>query len=147
MGSASENIRLARTRAGLEPAAVAAAVGLNKPWYYDVEAYDYEVTDNISLRKLAAIARTLGTTVPEIIDGARTSVPVAKQSLAELARARMASEAMTVDAYSERIGWDIRPVLANPEQVWEYPFCMLAALCADLGADWRAFIEEPVTAT
>ena len=55
MGSPSENIRDARVRAGLEPEDVARAVGLNKPWYYDVEGRDDEVTDCISLATLMTI--------------------------------------------------------------------------------------------
>jgi len=47
--SPSENIRVARDRAGLEPEDVARAVGLNKPSYVDVEGHDDEVTGNISL--------------------------------------------------------------------------------------------------
>ena len=69
MGSPSENIRDARVRAGLEPEDVARAVGLNKPWYYDVEGRDDEVTDCISLATLMAIARTLGTTALELLEG------------------------------------------------------------------------------
>jgi DNA-binding XRE family transcriptional regulator len=64
MNSRSENIRLARIRAGMTPEAVARSAGLNKPTYlFHVEAHDDEVRGNISLRALKSIARTLGTTL------------------------------------------------------------------------------------
>jgi transcriptional regulator with XRE-family HTH domain len=149
MGSPSENVRLARARAGLEPADVALAVGLNEPSYYDLEAHDgEEVTGNISLGMLSAIARTLRTTTVELLEGHGAVGPASRRSpsvLAELARARVAADGVTVDAYGDHIGWDVVPVLANPEHVWEYPFAMLHALCEDLGVDWKEFIDAPTS--
>ena len=146
MGSPSANFRLARSRAGLEPADVARAVGLNKQSYHDLESHDDEVTGNISLGTLSAIARTLDTTVVELLDGPDAAGPTSRQSLsvlAGLARTRIASGGLTVDAYSRRIGWDMAPVVADPEHVWKYPFEMLHALCDDLGLDWKDFIDGP----
>jgi len=144
MGSPSENIRAARVRAGLEPEDVARAVGLNKAWYHDVEARDDEVTGNISLGTLIAIARRQGTTAVELLEGPVTHAGRSKRSSADLvalAQARIAAERLTEEAYGDRIGWDMAPVFANPEHVWEYPFDMLEALCHDLGVDWKQFLD------
>jgi transcriptional regulator with XRE-family HTH domain len=144
MGSPSENIRAARIRAGLQPEDVARAVGLSKPSYYDIEGRDDEVTGNISVATLMAIARTLGTTAAELLDGAGTVAGAPKRSSSEivdLTRARIAAEHVTVEAYGDRIGWDMAPVLKNPEHVWRYPFVMLQALCGDLGVDWKEFVD------
>ena len=144
MGSPSENIRAARVRAGMEPEDVARAVGLNKPWYYDVEGRDDEVTGNISMTTLMTIARTLGTTVVALLEGPEMAGAPSKRSSAELAalaRARIAADGLTADAYGDRIGWDIAPVLKNPEHVWQYPFAMLQSLCEDLGVDWKEFVD------
>jgi transcriptional regulator with XRE-family HTH domain len=124
MGSPSENIRLARIRAGLEPEDVARAIGLNVPWYRDVEGDDDEVTGNVSLGTLMAIARTLNMTTVELLEGPGTLGDAAKRSgleLADLARARIASDRLTVEKYGERIGWDRAPVLAAPEHLRQYP--------------------------
>jgi transcriptional regulator with XRE-family HTH domain len=146
MGMPSENVRLARTRAGLEPADVAQAVGLNKSSYYELESHDDEATTGISLGILRAVARTLGTTAVELLEGPDAVRPRSGQALSilvDLVRTRIASHGLTVDAYGDRIGWDVAPVLANPEHVWEYPFDMLHALCEDLGVDWKEFIDDP----
>jgi transcriptional regulator with XRE-family HTH domain len=132
----------------MEPEDVARAVGLNKPWYYDVEGRDDEVTGNISLVTLMAIARTLGTTTVALLDGSGTVGGASKRSsadLAALARARIAAERLTVGAYGDRIGWDMAPVLKNPEHVWQYPFVMLQSLCEDLGVDWKEFVDGAVS--
>src|SRR5690349_16439660 len=106
MGSPSENIRAARVRAGLQPEDVARAAGLNKPSYYDVEASDYEVTGNISLATLTAIARCMGTTAVELLEGPGTHTnnrPISE--LVALAKARIAADHLTVEAYGHRFGW------------------------------------------
>jgi transcriptional regulator with XRE-family HTH domain len=144
MRSPSENIRLARTRIGLEPEDVARAVGLNVPWYRDVEGHDDEVTGNVSLGTLMAIARTLNTTTVELLEGPGALDGASKRSgleLADLARARIASDGLTVKEYGDRIGWDMAPVLAAPEHLQRYPVVMLQALCHDLGVDWKAFVD------
>lgn len=146
MGSPSENIRLARLRTGLEPEDVARAVGLNVPWYRDVEGDDDEVTGNISLGTLMAIARTLNTTTVELLEGPGTLGGAAERSeleLGDLARARIAAGGLTIEQYSERIGWDMAPVLASPEHLRRYPIVMLQALCHDLGVDWKDFVDGP----
>src|SRR3954470_22854729 len=118
MGSPSENIRVARERAGLQPEDVARAVGLNKPSYYDVEGSDDEVTGNISMAILAAIARFLGTTPVEVLEGEGTQPGRAKRptsDLVALARARIAADRLTIEAYGDRFGWNLAPVFENPE--------------------------------
>lgn len=143
MGSPSKNIRAARVRAGMQPEEVARAVGLNKPGYYEVEEHDDEVTGNISMATLMAIARTLGTTAAALLGGPGTTLASKRSSaeLAVLALARIAAERLTADAYGERIGWDIAPVLTNPDHVWQYPLVMLQSLCQDLGVDWKEFVD------
>jgi transcriptional regulator with XRE-family HTH domain len=144
--SPSENIRLARIRAGVEPDAVARAAGLNKPSYFDVEGHDDEVTGNISLRSLSAIAHALKTTPLELLAGhgaVGLASPRPAAELPDLARVRLSGERLTVEEYGDRIGWDLAPVLADPEYLWEYPFDMLHSLCEDLEVDWREWIEAP----
>lgn len=130
----------------MEPEEVARAAGLNKPWYFDVEGRDDEVTGNISLRALKAIARVLGTTPLELLEGpgvVGAAAPGSAAALVELVQARIDAERLTVEAYGSRIGWDMVPVFADPEHLWEYPFDMLRVLCEDLAVDWRAFLHEP----
>jgi transcriptional regulator with XRE-family HTH domain len=147
MGSPSENLRLARERAGLEPAQVAEATGLNRPWIYDLEADDDEVVGNISLRVLAVLARTVGTTPLQLVEGPASRAVVVRRSAAALAmlmRSRIDNDApaLTIEALGDRIGWDIAAFAADPDQLWEYPLVMLQALCADLNVDWRETLVE-----
>jgi transcriptional regulator with XRE-family HTH domain len=146
MSSPSENVRLARIRAGIEPEEVARAAGLNKPTYvFHVEARDEDVTGNISLRALKAIARTLGTTPLEILEGAgavRAGAHRSSASLADLVRLRIDAENLTVGSYGDRIGWNVESILRDPGRLWDYPFEMLQALCEDLRVDWRDVLHS-----
>jgi hypothetical protein len=146
MSSPSENIRVARLRAGVEPAEVARSAGLNTPWYFDVEGHDDEVTGNISLGALKAIARSLATTPLELLEGPGMVGSLTYRSAAslmDLVKARIDAEHLSVDAYGSRIGWDLTSVLAEPERLWEFPFEMLRALCGDLDVDWREVLDAP----
>jgi ribosomal-protein-alanine N-acetyltransferase len=143
--SPSENLRLARERAGLEPEQVANATGLNKPWIYCLESHDDEVVGNISIRVLAVLAGTVGTTPLALIDGSLAATVVHRRSpeaLAALIERRIELEGLTAEHWGERIGWDISPFLADPQHLWEYPLDMLQALCSDLGVDWRETLAE-----
>jgi transcriptional regulator with XRE-family HTH domain len=144
MGSPSENIRAARVRAGLQPEDIARAAGLNKPSYYDVEASDDEVTGNISLATLTAIARYLGTTAVELLEGPGTHTHRNNRPMSELvalAKARMAVDHLTIEGYGDRFGWNLAPIFEDPRRVSEYPLEMLQALCEDCGADWKQFLD------
>jgi transcriptional regulator with XRE-family HTH domain len=145
MSSPSENIRLARIRAGKEPEEVARSAGLNKPTYiFHVEADDDEVRGNISLRALKSIARALGTTPLQILEGADAVAASSRRSsasVAELVKARIDAEHLTVGGYGDRIGWNVSPILDDPERLWDYPFDMLHALCGELGLDWREIVD------
>jgi transcriptional regulator with XRE-family HTH domain len=145
MSSPSENIRLARIRAGKQPEEVARAAGLNNPTYiFHVEVQDDEFTGNISLRALKAIARTLETTPLEILEGAGAvgaSPHRPAAWLADLVKARLDAERLTIDCYGDRIGWNVRSILGDPESLWDFPLVMLQALCDDLGVDWKDFID------
>ena len=123
---------------------MARAVGLNTPSYYDVEADDDEVTGNISLATLAAIARTLHTTVIELVEGPDAPGGTTRSAfeLVALVEARIAAEDLTVHAYGERIGWDLTPLFVNTEHLWKYPLVMLQALCDDVAVDWKEFIGK-----
>ena len=145
MSSPSENIRLARIRAGKEPEEVARSAGLKKPTYiFHVEAHDDEVMGNISLRALKSIARTLGTTSLELLEGPDAigaSSRRSSTSLADLVKARIDAQNLTVDGYGDRIGWNVKLILGDPERLWDYPFDMLQALCGELGIDWREVVD------
>ena len=54
-----KRIKALREKAGLKFEAVAELVGINNSWYWDLEAYDDEVTDTLTLKQVMKLADTL----------------------------------------------------------------------------------------
>jgi len=145
MTSPGERIQEARERAGLTAQEVASAAGLSVNWYLDVEHDDGEVTSNLSLAHLGIIARTLGLSPLEIIEPASTPLPGPSLLLSELAaraQAKMKAENLSVEDYSECVGWEMAPVFANPAHLREYTFDALVHVCTNVGVDWRLVLTD-----
>jgi len=145
MSSPSERIREARERLGLSPHAVAQGAGLNYDWYFDVEHDDGEVTSNLSLDSLIAIAAALWLTPLGILEGPDFPQPAERVSLAELAELamrRMEETELPLEAFSERVGWEMAPVFADPESIRGYTVDALRDICREVGVDWHAAIPQ-----
>ncbi|MEO8621271.1 MAG: hypothetical protein ABI625_09420 [bacterium] len=147
MSSSAERIREARERAGIEPDAVAAAAGLNSDWYFDVESYDAEVTSNISLDQLIIITQAVGLTPLGALEGPGAQPPeqrVSLSALVEHARLQMLESAQTIEEYSERVGWELAPVFADPAYLRKYTVDALQDICRVVGIDWRAVLPVEI---
>lgn len=66
--NATEIIRNAREPKSLSHEQVAAAIGINKPWYYDLETHLSEIECNLSLLKVSKLLKTLGIDIGSIIN-------------------------------------------------------------------------------
>jgi hypothetical protein len=49
---------------------------------------------------------------------------------------------LEVEAYSERVGWELAPVFADPAYFREYTVDALRDVCAALGIDWREVLRD-----
>jgi transcriptional regulator with XRE-family HTH domain len=143
--SAGERIRAAREHRGLPSQVVAAAAGIGDDWYRDVENDATEATSNLSLTSFGCIARAVGLSPLEALAG-RSARPASVQrslsDLASLAHARMEGDGLTIEAYSQRVGWDMAPVFADPAHVRRYTADALWDICADVGVDWREVLAD-----
>jgi transcriptional regulator with XRE-family HTH domain len=140
--STCDRLRGARERLGLTPEEVASKMGLSAPWYYDLEAYPDEVSSTMSLAHLKILGQTLGLEPVTILVGDTTS-PTARGGFRDVVNGlerRMKSEGLDADTLGERLGWDIRGVLADPEALWEFNVVGLRDLCQGVGIDWLAVL-------
>jgi hypothetical protein len=142
---APARLRAARTRAGLPESVVATQIGVTMPAYFDLEAFDDEIVTTLSLEQLVELGRTVG--VPPltlIADDVESVAPVTMETFIERLRARIATEGGDVEAFSNRVGWEMQPVLADPSRAWlDWNVDCLRDVSAALDADWRAILKEP----
>jgi hypothetical protein len=49
---------------------------------------------------------------------------------------------LSLDAYSELVGWEMGKVFENPETIRGYTVDALQDICRDVGIDWRDALAE-----
>lgn len=142
-GAPSERLRAARERAGLEASDVADRAGLPLPHYCDLEAFDDDVWSTISLETLLLVSRELNVTPSLILEGRDT--PGTRMAFGEFSAAIAAAirkDGGDADAWGERVGWDVAPLLEDPEAIWELNAEGLRDIANAAGLDWRAVLPE-----
>jgi transcriptional regulator with XRE-family HTH domain len=142
--STCDRLRGARERLGLTPEEVASKVGLSAAWYYDLEAYPDEMFSTLSLAHLQALGRALGLDPKRILFG-DTASPDASQGFRDVVDAlerRMKLEGLDAETLGERLGWDIRDVLTDPEELWNFNVTGLRDVCLGAGVDWLAVLTH-----
>jgi hypothetical protein len=137
-------MRGARERLGLTPEEVASKMGLSASWYYDLEAYPDEVFATVSLAHLQVLGQTLGLEPAKILVGGTTS-PTDRRGFRDVVdglQRRMEAEGLDAEALGERLGWDIRGVLADPQELWNFNVTGLRDVCQGVGVDWLAVLPR-----
>jgi transcriptional regulator with XRE-family HTH domain len=137
-------IRGAREGLRLTPEEVASKIGLSAPWYYDLEAYPDEVFSTVSLAHLQVLGQTLGLEPAKILIGETTS-PTDRREFRDVVdglQRRIEAEGLDADTLGERLGWDIRAVLADSEELWNFNVAGLKDVCDGVGVDWLAVLPR-----
>jgi transcriptional regulator with XRE-family HTH domain len=141
----NERIRAARERAGLQPEDVAGKLEISYAEYWDIEAFEDEIWLSISLETLQRLARTIGLTLREILDEDGSNHPARTLSFADFARVVQESVRASggdLDAWGERAGWDVEPLLRDPDEVWNLSADGLRDIAEAAGIDWHSVLPD-----
>jgi hypothetical protein len=137
----AKRIREARTPSGLTEEEMAHRLGLTYESYCDLELFDDEVFSVLSLAELKTLGEVLSAE-PRVLlvadDAEAVHAPVTFEQIAERLRARMRLDGTSAEQLSEAIGWDVAPVLADPEALWEFNVVGLYDICKAVQLDWVA---------
>src|SRR4030095_16468919 len=107
--AAAPRFQRARERLGLTLDGVAALLGVETREYWDIEFHNDEAFDCFSVVQLRQIATILGEPLEALLFGAgfvRTTTRISPAAIAERLRALAASEELTIEELSDRVGWD-----------------------------------------
>ena len=125
---------------------MAELIGINLPSYYDLESYDDEVVDCLSLYELKKMCRVLKITPVDLLSDEANNhrglnhLPFAE--FIETVKKYIASEDITVAEFEDKAGWEMEGLLNNPEEIWERNVQFLKDVCAELGINWLSVVPE-----
>jgi hypothetical protein len=52
------------------------------------------------------------------------------------------SEGLTIDELGDRVGWDLTPIMADPEAVDQLNLSGLSDVCTAIGLDWVSALQR-----
>ncbi len=133
-------MRAARERLALTPEEVAKQIGLSVNWYHDLEAYPDEIFTTMSLAHLKSLGQALQMEPLTILTGeaAASTARLTFRDVAEGLRHKMEAEGLDAATFGQRVGWEISPVLADPQELWNFNVTGFRDTCAAAGLDWLA---------
>jgi len=141
----SERLAAARERAGLDLGEVADRTGLPFAHYRDLEMFENDVWDSISLAQLQKLARIVGLRSLALLEGETAPRPSRRITFAEFSAAvasAVQASGSSAEAWGEEAGWDVAPLLEDPEQIWSLNADGLRDIAEAAGVDWRSVLPE-----
>lgn len=139
MGNRGERIKELREKAALTPDAVAERLGINISWYWDLESYDDEVTDTLTLNQVFILADVLKVTARDLLCENEEDAFLPECRPNELVlriRNFLNSEGIDIKDLEDQVGWELVWFLDDPESVFGQPAMFLQSLCNRLGINW-----------
>jgi DNA-binding XRE family transcriptional regulator len=137
--------REARERSNLTQAEVADRLGIQVSEYWDIEFHDDETFLCFSLAELRLLATILKTPLEVLLFGSDfkgSTSGTSPSMIAERLRAVAVSEGLTIDELGDRVGWDLTPIMADPEAVDQLNLSGLSDVCAAIGLDWVSALQR-----
>jgi transcriptional regulator with XRE-family HTH domain len=143
--SCAARIRAARVEAGLTVDDIAARLELPFAAYDDLERYDDEPFTVASIGVLRTLGEIVGVPVGELLLG-----PEGRRertiSFAQVSRALhdfLERERQTADQFGDAIGWDLTPMLDDPDNWDDQNVELLYLVSQQLQVDWVAVLAHP----
>jgi transcriptional regulator with XRE-family HTH domain len=136
---AARRIREARERIGLSESLVAGKLGMTLTEYRDVEFHDDEVFLTFSIKHLRALGEVLGLPLPQMLlgrDAEPVQPPTSSEEIARRISALAASRQVSLEELSDSVGWELEPIIRDPDSLAELNLDGLHDICDAIGVDW-----------
>jgi transcriptional regulator with XRE-family HTH domain len=142
--SVAARILRAREALGLTKDDVAARWGEQPSMYWDLEFFDDEAFTVISVKQLQRLAAVLETSVSALLFSEEPPPEFPGASYAEVTaklRKKIAEEAISLEHLGDQIGWELGPLLDDPDALGDLPIDGLRSVCQAVGVDWVAALR------
>ena len=146
MKGVAERIRLLREKSCKSENEVADAVGLSIHEYEDLEAYDNEIIDVLSLGAAKRVAAYLGQPLIQLLVPEKKSWPevvIAPSELGSLARSKIEREQLSLEEAEDLVGWKLQRLFEDPEcYLEENPIMFIFDLTGFLEVNWLSVLPS-----
>ena len=136
----AERLTEARKSSGRDPGELAHLLGISYEAYLDLESFDEEIVDTISLRQLVLLAGAVHLDLRSFFGAGDQIDACAFADLAARLNQLVADGTVILAALEDEVGWELREVLEKPDLFEELPAVALADIGGRLGIDWRSFL-------
>ena len=131
----------ARERSGREIGELASLLGISYEAYWDLESFDEEVVDCISLGQMKTLAAALGLDLRDFF-AARDVGQLTLTDFAARLEGLLDGRPESLDALEEEVGWEFARHLEDPETFAELPAIALADIGTAVDVDWRSLLPQ-----
>ncbi len=148
MNGVSERIEALRQTSVKTDIEVAELLGLSIYEYGDLESYDNEIIDVVSVKTATHLAglynqSLLQLLVPELENRPKTHL--SEVQLAEDTKAKILKEGLSSEDADDAVGWYLKGFLDSPkEYIAENPIMFLMDLSRFLGINWLCTISNDI---
>ncbi len=132
-----------RQNAGKTVEETAAAIGMSPQSYADLESYDNELADCISLYKLMLLAKTLNFSLGDLFSD-NGDVPQKAMTLEQLRDEilqYLETLNITVGQFENEVGWEVEKALSAPAEFLNLNLTGLKDLCNKIGVSWLSVLS------
>ena len=142
--SCAARIRAARVEAGLTADDIAAQLELPFAAYDDLERYDDEPFTVASIGDLRTLGEIVGVPVGELLLGpeGRRERTISFAQLSRAVHEFLERERQTADQLGDAIGWDLAPVLDDPDKWAHQSIVLLYLVSKHVKVDWVAVLAH-----
>jgi transcriptional regulator with XRE-family HTH domain len=140
--SIAERFRLARERAGLSMAEVAARADVSEPCVCDLEGFNDELMTAYSAADLQRFAAVLSVAPWELLGTEDGDAPISAGDLGAAVREHCRARGMTLDDFGDAAGWDVSKAADEPQLLLtDFSLDGIRDICREVGVDWQRFIR------
>ena len=137
----ADKLKAFREKRGISPADVAAAAGISKAAYYDLESYG-DLENSISLEKINALSALLNIQPYELFSSGSVSERISPNDLAVLLEKSMKKRGISLSQMEEETGWALNSFVQKPAtaiQAWNIK--ALQDVCKAAGCKWLSVLN------
>ncbi|GEM_PF-1955101 len=140
----AHHLRTAREKAKKSVKEMAKSLGISVAAYHDLESFDDEFIDCISLQQIAILGKLLHLDLRTFFprSGEALQKVVSLEDLANTIKDFLNIHHITIQEFQERAGWEgISQCLENPLEFLKYNMTALADICEIVGVNWLSVIS------